>query len=252
MQTRFGTLLSSLRAERGFDVLGLRALCRGSDEASLRGICRSSIDDYELGHVLPFPSRAEALARLLECPRLLEVYQEERKPSRTYWWKAKAGLIPDMIHKPLPESRRNAISRTKKGRPGKPRSEAERQAISKALKGRPKSEAHRQAMSRAFKGRSSPEATQASIRARTIQDEFTDLENSAWRFQQRRKRDTQTVSREKRPRWTTRVIQDEFMGLGNCGWRYDQRQKRARLAASKAAWVPPEGWEPYSDNWGEE
>jgi transcriptional regulator with XRE-family HTH domain len=172
--TRFGTLLSSLRAERGLDVLGLADLCRKSDRVLLKKISSGSILLYEIGARFPHPRRAEVLAQLLESPHLLQIYQEERKPSRAYRYKAELGLIP----------------------PYKA-SEDHCRALSKAGKGRPKSESHRQRISQASKGRLPSEA---AVQARTIQDKYTGFGTRGQRYRQRQKHRVLIARLEERAR----------------------------------------------------
>ena len=226
-QSQFGNLLTTLRCKLDLDMLGPQRMCWASNEVELKRMTCWSISRYEVGHSLPRPGRAAALARVLESPLLFQLHREERKPPVAYWWRARIGLIPEMsevmskVRQPLTEEHRQAISRTKKGRS---LPEAIHRAALRANTGRLMPETTRQALLRSRIGNSMPEASrQAQIQAVSIQDEFIDQGTPQWRYEQRRKRDAQAA----------RLEQEKAM-----------LEERARLAAQRAPWSPPEeGWD---------
>jgi hypothetical protein len=216
----FGRLLERLRLKLGLDLLDFTVMCQQSGEVELRKMKRGSVAGYELGQRFPHPGRAAALARVLESPHLLQVYQEERKPQCAYWWIVEAGLEGALKDKPWSEERRQQVSDFMKGRP---MSEACRQALKAANTARPKTEADRRARSERLKGHRLPEA---AYQARIIQDQFTHLPTAQERFAQRKR------------------------------WRREQAklEERLKLASQRPVWSPPEGWgevEPW-DGWGVE
>jgi hypothetical protein len=224
-KTPFGSRLCYRRARLGLDPLDFAALFWESDEPELQTICRNSIDDWEKGLHLPVPKRAEALARFLKDPVLLQLYYEERRSPRSYHWRVESGVITPEEAETIKQKTAKKISDTKTGQP---MSETSRQHMSDGHIGKPLSEAHCKAISDGQRGRIVSEYQRQRIsEANSIQDEFTGLGDKNWRYQQREKRDNPPKPRG-RP-----GIQDEFTGKGTASWRYEQREKKRALEARR-------------------
>jgi transcriptional regulator with XRE-family HTH domain len=80
--TDFGNLLAALRERKDLGQVDLAGICRKAGEKT---ISTSAISGYERGKHLPHPSRARVLSQVLECPLLLQVYQEERVAPWECW-----------------------------------------------------------------------------------------------------------------------------------------------------------------------